>query len=180
MPGLGQCADRDTRRCTSRLRQTFLIEQAHLLDDVESALCFLFVDLADGETNVNEHVVAGLCFRNEVEVGLPRDAAKLHPPDAVARYFLSFDDLSGYRQTHGSLQRPVMQAGNLRRVGNPPLDLRRLPTGAQDAILHSSSNLKHDQPRLERRPRPLATARSRSSRCPARSPPQIPSPADLP
>lgn len=37
---------------------------------------------ADGEANVHHHVIAYLSFRSEIQVGLPNNAAELHPADA--------------------------------------------------------------------------------------------------
>ena len=58
------------------------------------------IHAADGESDVNDDVIAALSFRHEIETGLPRDAAETDGAEAEPVNLVRFHDLSRYRQTH--------------------------------------------------------------------------------
>jgi hypothetical protein len=59
-----------------------------------------FIDDTDGETYVNEYVVAYLGFRDKVQAALARDAAKQDAARTNAVGFRDVSDFTWYRKAH--------------------------------------------------------------------------------
>src|SRR4030095_14245180 len=94
---------RGTRRGTSRLgvRHFKLTELAQLLEESLGPLGLFGIDLAQGEADVDEHVVAEPGIRQVLEAHLPYGAAKVgapHPEPAVLEdlYHLAGDGEAHY------------------------------------------------------------------------------------
>src|SRR5579872_4171183 len=88
------------RRSKQKLQLRF--QRSHLLQKLVCALGFDRVHTADGEANVDHHVVAQTCLRYKVKGDLAHDAPELHAGRAHLAQFLNFENFSWYRKAHGS------------------------------------------------------------------------------
>jgi hypothetical protein len=57
-------------------------------------LGFVGIQAADGETDVDENVVADDCFGHEIEISLARHTAELHAADPAFTDFFRVDYLT--------------------------------------------------------------------------------------
>jgi Ni,Fe-hydrogenase I large subunit len=87
-------------------------------------------EAADGETHVDQNVIANLGFGHPVEVSLARDAAELNAANAIVSDFLGVEDFTRHSKTHGALLKNiskkswVISAPCRSRLGYGPLPPR--------------------------------------------------------
>src|SRR5512144_958267 len=75
----------------------------YFIDQLEDPLRFFRIDLADGKTHVNQHVIARDRIRDEIQVSLPGDATELDLPDTAFTLIFDPDDLTRNSQAHINL-----------------------------------------------------------------------------
>src|SRR5271157_3229709 len=86
----------------------FCLQYANFGEELVGALGFGFVDLADGEADVDHDIVSDACFGDEIEAHLAHDPAELHAPGAGEAQVFAGQDLTRNGEAHGgSLLGPI-------------------------------------------------------------------------
>src|SRR5271156_5198401 len=137
------CANRSAAfwsRYSLRNFTEFLFQSAHLLKILEDAVRFGFVDDADGETHMNQHVLSDFGFRSVGEVDVFANAAEvdLGLAEGYVAVVDDFDDPAWNGETHH---------------GPPPRRQTRALLGAAPA---GNGETHHGPPRRQK-PRYLLT-----------------------
>ncbi|MGC2420277.1 MAG: hypothetical protein WA405_01355 [Candidatus Acidiferrales bacterium] len=72
-------------------------EQAHFLEELESALGLFLIHTGYCKPNMHQHIVADRSFGHEIEANLTHDSAKINATAANSTLISRIQELSRYR-----------------------------------------------------------------------------------